>query len=116
LFVQRAQAQWGMDLRSYARALRGGDGVVLNTAISVLLEFQRSTGVRLHVLHLSTRDGVRMVREAKAQGRPITAEANPFAMFVTNDWSNIERLRRFARGVWGPEGGNPPMRGAVAEG
>jgi dihydroorotase (multifunctional complex type) len=116
LFVQRAQAQWGMDFRSYARALRGGDGVVLNTAISLLLEFQRSTGARLHVLHLSTRDGVRMVREAKAQGRPITAEANPFAMFVTNDWSNIERLGPFALGFWVPEVDNPAMWGAIIDG
>jgi dihydroorotase len=116
LFVQRAQAQWGMDFRSYARALRGGDGVVLNTAISLLLEFQRSTGARLHVLHLSTRDGVRMVREAKAQGRSITAEANPFAMFVTNDWRNIERLGPFALGFWVPEVDNPAMWGAIIDG
>jgi dihydroorotase len=116
LFVQRAQAEWGMDFRSYARALRGGDGVVLNTAISLLLEFQRSTGVRLHVLHLSTRDGVRMVREAKAQGRTVTAEANPFAMFVTNDWRNIERLGPFALGFWVPEVDNPAMWGAIVDG
>jgi dihydroorotase-like cyclic amidohydrolase len=90
--------------------------VVLNTAISLLLEFQRSTGVRLHVLHLSTRDGVRMVREAKAQGRTITAEANPFAMFVTNDWSNIERLGPFALGFWVPEVDNPAMWGAIIDG
>jgi dihydroorotase-like cyclic amidohydrolase len=96
--------------------LRGGDGVVLNTAISLLLEFQRSTGVRLHVLHLSTRDGVRMVREAKAQGRTVTAEANPFAMFVTNDWSNIERLGPFALGFWVPEADNPAMWGAIVDG
>jgi dihydroorotase len=116
LFVQRAQAEWGMDFRSYARALRGGDGVVLNTAISLLLEFQRSTGARLHVLHLSTRDGVRMVREAKAQGQRVTAEANPFAMFVTNDWSNIERLGPFALGFWVPEVDNPAMWGAIVDG
>jgi len=116
LFVQRAQAEWGMDFRSYARALRGGDGVVLNTAISLLLEFQRSTGVRLHVLHLSTREGVRMVREAKAQGQTVTAEANPFAMFVTNDWSNIERLGPFALGFWVPEVDNPAMWEAILDG
>ena len=116
LFVARAQAQWGKDFRSYARALRGGDGVVLNSAISLLLEFQRSTGARLHVLHLSTRDGIRMVREAKAQGRPVTAEANPFAMFVTNDWRNIERLGPFALGFWVPEEDNPAMWEAIVDG
>jgi dihydroorotase len=116
LFVERSQKEWGMDFRSYARALRGGDGVVLNTAISTILEFQRSVGTKLHVLHLSTREGVRMVREAKAQGRPITAEANPFAMFVTNDWANIEKKGPYALGFWVPEEDNPAMWGAVVDG
>jgi dihydroorotase len=116
LYVARAQEQWGMDFRSYARALRGGDGVVLNTAIATILEFQRSVGTRLHVLHLSTRDGVRMVREAKAQGRPVTAEANPFAMFVTNDWANIEKKGPYSLGFWVPEEDNPAMWGAIVDG
>lgn len=116
LFVKRSQEKWGMDFRSYARALRGGDGVVLNTAISQLLEFQRSVGTRLHVLHLSTRDGIRMVREAKAQGRPVTAEANPFAMFITNDWKNVERLGPYALGFWVPEEDSPAMWEAIADG
>ena len=116
LFVERSQKEWGMDFRSYARALRGGDGVVLNTAIATILEFQRSVGTKLHVLHLSTREGVRMVREAKAQGRPITAEANPFAMFVTNDWANIEKKGPYALGFWVPEEDNPAMWGAIVDG
>lgn len=116
LWVTRSREQWGTDFRSYARALRAGDGVVLNTAIATILEFQRSVGTRLHVLHLSTRDGVRMVRQAKAQGRPVTAEANPFAMFVTNDWSNIERRGPYALGFWVPEEDNPAMWEAIVDG
>lgn len=116
LFVKRSQERWGMDFRSYARALRGGDGVVLNTAISQLLEFQRSVGTRLHVLHLSTREGIRMVREAKAEGRSVTAEANPFAMFITNDWNNIERLGPYSLGFWVPEEDNPAMWEAIIDG
>jgi dihydroorotase len=116
LSVKRSQEQWGMDFRSYARALRAGDGVVLNTAIATILEFQRSVGTRLHVLHLSTRDGVRMVRDAKAQGRPVTAEANPFAMFVTNDWANIEKKGPYALGFWVPEEDNPAMWQAIVDG
>jgi dihydroorotase len=116
MFVQRSQEQWGMDFRSYARALRGGDGVVLNTAISTILEFQRSVGTKLHVLHLSTREGVRMVKQAKEQGRPVTAEANPFALFVTNDWANIEKKGPYALGFWVPEEDNPSMWDAVVDG
>ncbi|MBO0826378.1 MAG: amidohydrolase family protein [Streptosporangiales bacterium] len=116
LFVGRSREQWGTDFRSYARALRGGDGVVLNAAIATILEFQRSVGTRLHVLHLSTRAGIDMVRQAKQQGRTVTAEANPFAMFVTNDWANIERRGPYSLGFWVPENDNPSMWQAIVDG
>jgi dihydroorotase (multifunctional complex type) len=116
MFVERARAEWGTDFRSYARALRGGGGVVLNTAIATILQLQQSVGTRLHVLHLSTRDGVRMVREAKAAGRPVTSEANPFAMFVTNDWANIEKKGPYSLGFWVPEDDNPAMWEAIVDG
>jgi dihydroorotase (multifunctional complex type) len=116
LMVGRAQAQWGMDFRSYARALRGGNGVVLNTAIATILQMQEAVGTQLHVLHLSTKEGVRMVAEAKARGRSVTAEANPFAMFVTNDWEKIERHGPFTLGFWVPEDDNPSMWGAIKDG
>jgi dihydroorotase (multifunctional complex type) len=116
LFVKRAQDEWGMDFRSYARALRGGGGVILNTAIATILEFQRSVGTKLHVLHLSTRNGVKMVAQAKAEGRDVTAEANPFALFVTNDWANIEKKGPYALGFWVPEEDNPSMWDAVVNG
>jgi dihydroorotase len=116
LFVERSQKQWGMDFRSYARALRGGDGVVLNTAIATILEMQRSVGTKLHVLHLSTREGVRMVTQAKSEGRPVTAEANPFALFVTNDWDKIEKHGPFTLGFWVPEADSPSMWDAVVDG
>lgn len=116
LFVKRSQDEWGMDFRSYARALRGGNGVVLNTAIATILEFQRSVGTKLHVLHLSTRNGVKMVAQAKAEGRQVTAEANPFALFVTNDWNNIEKKGPYALGFWVPEEDNPSMWDAVVDG
>lgn len=116
LFVTRSQEEWGMDFRSYARALRGGDGVVLNTAIAQLLEFQRSTGVRLHILHVSTREGIRMIRHAKEQGRTVTAEANPFAMFLTNDWDIIEEKGPYCLGFWVPEEDNPAMWEAIIDG
>jgi dihydroorotase len=116
LFVKRSQEQWGTDFRSYARALRGGNGVVLNTAIATILQMQRSVGTKLHVLHLSTEAGIKMVGEAKAEGRSVTAEANPFAMFVTNDWDKIERHGPFTLGFWVPDEDDPYMWKAVQDG
>ena len=37
----------------------------------------KETGARLHLCHCSTKDSVTMVKEAKADGRPVTAEVCP---------------------------------------
>jgi dihydroorotase len=116
LFVARAQKQWGMDFRSYARAWRGGDSVVLDSAISTLIQLQRVTGVRLHILHLASIESIDMVRRAKAQGHAITVEVNPSALFLTNTWENIERLGPYALGSWVPDADAAATREAVLDG
>jgi dihydroorotase len=89
-------AEGKYDFRAYAQAYSAHDGIIWNTAVAVLLQLQAATGVRLQVLHMQTRQTVEMVRAAKAQGRPVTAEVNPWAFWLTNDWANIERLGPYA--------------------
>lgn len=103
LFVERAWAEWGRDFRSYARAGRQGNGIVLDLGIATMLELQKATGVRLHLLHLMTSGGLELVRAAKAAGQPVTAEVNPHALFVANSWANIERLGPYALHMWVPD-------------
>lgn len=43
------------------------------------------TGAKLHIQHISTAHGVELVREAKAKGLPVTCEATPHHMFLTED-------------------------------
>lgn len=116
LFSARAKQRWGHDFRSYARAGRDGDSAALNSGVATLLELQRSVGTRLHVLHLSSRESIRMVRAAKELGRTVTAEANPYAMFVTNDWAIIERLGPYALNVWTPEHDAEAIWDAIVDG
>jgi dihydroorotase len=103
LFIARAQAEWGRDFRSYARAGRMGEGIVWDAGIATMLELQRATGVRLHVLHLMTIGGLELIRAAKAAGRAVTAEVNPHSLFVANSWANIERLGPYALHMWVPD-------------
>ncbi|HUP87967.1 MAG TPA: dihydroorotase [Longimicrobiales bacterium] len=42
------------------------------------------TGGRLHIQHVSTRDGVDMIRRAKQKGVRVTAEATPHHMLLTD--------------------------------
>lgn len=45
----------------------------------------RLTGASVHFLHLSTAGSVDLVRRAKAEGLPVTAEAAPHHMLLTHD-------------------------------
>jgi dihydroorotase len=59
------------------------------------------TGGRLHIQHVSTRGGVEMIREAKARGVRVTAEATPHHFILTDE--AVARYRTDAKM-------NPPLR------
>ena len=45
----------------------------------------RLTGARLHIQHLSTATGLEMVRQAKAEGLPVSCEVTPHHLFLTEE-------------------------------
>ncbi|HSJ92016.1 MAG TPA: dihydroorotase [Ilumatobacter sp.] len=49
------------------------------------IELVRITGAPVHLLHLSTAGSVELVRRAKADGLPVTAEATPHHISLTDD-------------------------------
>ena len=49
------------------------------------IELVRLTGAPMHFLHLSTAGSVRLVRAAKADGLPVTAEATPHHFSLTDE-------------------------------
>ena len=55
------------------------------TAIRRDLALCRETGCRLHVQHISTAEGVALVREAQREGLPVTAEATPHHLLLCCD-------------------------------
>ena len=50
------------------------------------LLLNRSIGCRYHVQHLSTAGAVQLVRQAKAQGQRVTAEATPHHLLLSDDF------------------------------
>ena len=48
------------------------------------IELARLTGARVHIAHLSTAGGVELVRRAKAEGLPVTAEVTPHHLTLTD--------------------------------
>ncbi|MDE0374933.1 MAG: dihydroorotase family protein [bacterium] len=100
------------DYRAYARAYAEHDGIVWEAALAVVLRIQQATGARLHVLHMQTAGMVDQIRAAKAQGRDVTSEINPWAVFLGNDWDTVERLGSYALSFWVP----PEHEGSLWDG
>jgi dihydroorotase len=104
------------DALAYARAYAAYDGIIWDTAAALLLRLQLATGTSLHMLHTQTEGVVEQLRRAKDRGQAVTAELNPWALFLGNDWSNIERLGSYALSYWVPERHVEPLWGALRDG
>jgi dihydroorotase (multifunctional complex type) len=112
---ERAWAGGDFGFRNYAYAEAALDGVVWNVAVAVLLELQRVTSVPLHVLHMMNPGMIRLVRNAKADGQDVTAEVNPFALFLS-DLEAISDLGPLALGRCIPAPWLDALYAAIADG
>ena len=104
------------DALAYAKAYAAHDGIIWDTAAALLLRIQKSTGTSLHLLHTQTQGVVDQLRRAKAAGQDVSAELNPWALFLGNDWANIERLGSYALSYYVPETNTEPLWAALRDG
>jgi dihydroorotase len=112
----RYWARGERDFRAYAKAYSAHDGIIWDTAAALLLRLQLATGTPLHLLHTQTRGVVEQLRAAKARGQDVSAELNPWAVFLGNDWANIERLGSYALSYYVPEHNTEPLWEALRDG
>lgn len=49
------------------------------------IQIARLTGAKLHIQHITTARGLELVRAAKAESLPVTCEATPHHLFLTED-------------------------------
>ncbi|HEV8403890.1 MAG TPA: dihydroorotase family protein [Candidatus Limnocylindrales bacterium] len=104
------------DARAYAKAYAAHDGIIWDTAAALLLRIQKSTGTSLHLLHTQTQGVVEQLRRAKDAGQDVSAELNPWALFLGNDWATIERLGSYALSYYVPESNTEPLWEALRDG
>jgi dihydroorotase len=77
--------------------------VVAVEAVSRAATLAEWTGARIHILHISSADELRPLREAKARGVDITGETGPhYLMLSTDDYARLGGVIRV----------NPPVREA----
>jgi dihydroorotase len=113
---QRFWARGERDAQAYAKAYSAYDGIIWDTAAALLLRLQKATGTRLHLLHTQTIGVVDQLRAVKAEGRSVTAELNPWAVFLGNDWNNIVKWGSYALSYYVPEKNTEPLWDALADG
>ncbi len=53
--------------------------------VQTAIEFTRDLGTRLHILHVTTKRSVELIRQAQKEGLPVTAETCPHYLFLTNE-------------------------------
>ncbi|MFN8619234.1 MAG: dihydroorotase family protein [Chloroflexota bacterium] len=104
------------DFRAYAKAYSAYDGIIWDTAAALLLRLQLATGTQLHLLHTQTKGVVDQIRAAKDRGQHVSAEINPWAVFLGNDWATIERLGSYALSYYVPEENTEPLWAALRDG
>ncbi|HEX7239605.1 MAG TPA: allantoinase AllB [Longimicrobiaceae bacterium] len=76
--LERAAAEVeGLDRRAYATWLRSRPPAAETEAVELLLRLCREYGTRVHVVHVATAEVVPLLRAARADGLPVTAETCP---------------------------------------
>jgi dihydroorotase len=104
------------DAQAYAKAYSAYDGIIWDTACALLLRLQLATGTPLHLLHTQSIGVVEQLRRARQAGQDISAELNPWALFLGNDWNNIVRLGSYGLSYYVPEKNTQPLWDALTDG
>ncbi len=73
------------------------------SALRLVLDLLPSTGRGVHVCHVSLREEIDMIRQAKERGLPVTCEVAPHHLYLTE--ADVPRLR--GRGIMKPPLGGP---------
>jgi dihydroorotase len=79
--------------------LRGWPAVGEEVMLARDLALVRLTGARYHAAHLSTAGSVELIRAAKAEGLPVTAEVTPHHLLLTESWVAGERTGPLAEAL-----------------
>lgn len=71
--------------RDYEALLEGRPNLAEEMTIQSGIAMAKKLGTRLHILHVSTGEGVELVRQAQREGYPITSETCPHFLFLSNE-------------------------------
>ncbi len=88
------QAEGKNDWQAYCNAR---DVKAETVAVNEIIKISGKTGVRAHIVHLSSGKGLSLISEAKGDGINITAETCPHYLFFTQEDFNNPEIRNFLK-------------------
>lgn len=74
-----------LDKKSETLGLKGISNAVEDIIVARDIMLAKETGARLHLCHCSTKDSVEMVRQAKAEGLPVSGEVCPHHFTLSSE-------------------------------
>jgi allantoinase len=81
-----AEAATAADPRSYATFLRSRPNAAEDEAVALMIRLCRASGARVHIVHHSSATSLALIRAAKVEGLPFTAETCPhYLTFAAED-------------------------------
>jgi allantoinase len=83
--ILEAKARRHSEFDDYETLLEARPVAAESAAIAAGIEVAMGTGARLHILHISSRRGASLVRTARADGLPVSAETCPHYLTLTAD-------------------------------
>jgi dihydroorotase len=99
-------------VQSIRLGLPGNPAIAESTALAALLEIVAAIGTPVHLMRVSTSRGVQLIREAKAQGLPVTASTTWMHLLL-----NTEDLGSYSPNLrLDPPLGNPLDQAALIQG
>ncbi|HBL26448.1 MAG TPA: allantoinase AllB [Acidobacteria bacterium] len=85
--IEAAAGVWGgagpAALREYDRYLRSRPDAAEVAAVELLLRLCREAGCRVHIVHVASAEVLPLLRRARAEGLPVTAETCPHYLTFT---------------------------------
>jgi allantoinase len=74
------------DARKYSTFLKSRPREAENEAVALMIRLSRETGARVHIVHHSSSDALPALRQARAEGLPLTIETCPhYLSFAAED-------------------------------
>ncbi|GED13565.1 dihydroorotase [Aneurinibacillus migulanus] len=99
-YTEKLKKEGRLDGPAWAEARKA---LAEKVAIELIISYAEETGARAHIVHMSTKEGAHLIRQAKERGVKITAETCPHYL-VLNAQESMTKYGTFAKIA-------PPLRG-----